>query len=73
MATLDCPPLPPTRVYHRAALIDGQGRVSALCSPKPRAINMKRATWTNRDEAVTCPKCIAAIKAKRAAAPEPKL
>lgn len=50
------------RIYHRGSLINPRGGVSALCFAKPRAIDMKRATWTNRDEAVTCPKCLALIK-----------
>lgn len=61
---MDCPPLPPTRVRHRGAAIDERGRVSALCFPKPRAIDMKRATWVMSDEAVTCPKCKALILAR---------
>lgn len=46
-----------SRIVHRADLINSTGGVSALCFPKPHPINMRRATWTNRDEAVTCPKC----------------
>jgi hypothetical protein len=57
----ECPPLPPTRVRHRGDKIDRRGRVSALCFPKPRAIDMKRATWVMSDDAVTCPKCRALI------------
>ena len=56
-----CPPLPPTRMRHRGDKIDPRGRVSALCFPKPRAIDMKRATWVMTDDAVTCPKCRALI------------
>lgn len=62
----DCPPLPPTRMYHRGDKIDARGRVSALCFPKPRAIDMKRATWTMQDGAVTCLKCKALIDARGA-------
>ena len=61
---LECPPLPPTRMYHRGAKLNQRGAVSALCSAKPRAIDMKRATWTLADEAVTCPKCKALILAR---------
>ena len=60
----DCPPLPPTRMRHRGDKINPQGRVSALCFPKPRAIDMKRATWVMSDDAVTCPKCRALILAR---------
>lgn len=49
--------LAPTRLTHKAAQVDMNGRVSALCFMAVRPINMKRATWTLRDEAVTCPKC----------------
>lgn len=62
--TDDCPPLVPTRVRHRGDKIDPKGRVSALCYPKPRAIDMKRATWVMTDEAVTCPKCLALIRGR---------
>ena len=64
MVDMDCPPLPPTRVRHRGDKINAQGRVSALCFPKPRAIDMKRATWVMSDDAVTCPKCRALILAR---------
>lgn len=64
---LECPPLPPTRMRHRASKIDPKGRVSALCFPKPRAIDMKRATWVMNDDAVTCPKCRAIITRAAAA------
>lgn len=57
MSDDECPPLPPTRTYHRAALINANGGVSALCFSRPRAIDMKRATWTTQDSAVTCHKC----------------
>lgn len=61
---------PNQRIYHRGSLINQRGGVSALCFSKPRAINLKQAMWTNRDEAVTCPKCLAIIKA-RAQTPQP--
>lgn len=75
MSTLilgDCPPLPPTRIRHRGDKIDGRGRVSALCFPVPRAIDMKRATWVMSDEAVTCPKCRALIAARQGDQGQPK-
>jgi hypothetical protein len=49
---------PRQRTYHRATKIREDGSVSALCFKSPRAIDMRRATWTIRDEAVTCPKCL---------------
>lgn len=36
---------------------DGSGRMSALCFPRPRAINLHVATWTLTPAAVTCRKC----------------
>jgi hypothetical protein len=54
-------PAPRAKRYHLAAAMDDEGHVSALCFNPPRAINMRRASWTNRREAVTCPKCLAII------------
>jgi hypothetical protein len=54
-------PAPRRRVIHRAAKINEQGGVSARCFKRPRAIDLRRASWTIRDEAVTCPKCAALI------------
>lgn len=68
-----CPPLPPKRVRHRGDKINQRGGVSALCFSKPRAIDMKRATWVMNDDAVTCPKCRALILARTGGAkPSPK-
>lgn len=47
---------------HRAKLITGDGRVSPLCAKRPRAIDLARASWTNRDEAVTCPRCLDVLR-----------
>lgn len=52
---------PKVRVYHMASKINENGDVSALCFARPRAINLSVATWTNRKDAVTCPKCIKAL------------
>ena len=49
------------RLIHKAEAVDVTGRVSALCFMSRRAIDLKKATWTLRDEAVTCPKCLAWI------------
>ena len=38
------------------------GAVSALCFKKPRAIDLKIASWTIRDEAVTCKQCLRIIE-----------
>ena len=56
------------KIYHRAAGIRADGAVTALCYSKPRKINLAIALWTNRDEAVTCPKC----KALLGNSPSPK-
>jgi hypothetical protein len=54
------PPEPRQKVCHRAQLLSHRG-VSALCFKRPRSIDLRRAMWTNRDEAVTCKKCLAII------------
>ena len=46
-------PPPRQRIRHRAAKISCTGAVSALCFKTPHAIDMKRASWTLGDEAVT--------------------
>lgn len=55
------------KVYHYAAKIRADGAVSALCFKRPRAINLKIALWTNRAEAVTCPRCRRALAASQPA------
>jgi hypothetical protein len=47
------PPRP--KVIHLAGMMRDDGAVSAACSPKPRPIDLRRATWTIRRDAVTCP------------------
>jgi hypothetical protein len=54
-----------SKIYHRAAKVRANGDVSALCFKRPRRIDLAKASWTNRDEAVTCPRCLAAIRAQR--------
>lgn len=54
------PIAPKPKIYHRAHLVSSKG-VSALCFKRPRSINLRQAMWTNRDEAVTCKKCLAMI------------
>lgn len=46
------------KLYHRASKIHDDGKVSALCFARPRPIDLSRASWTIRDEAVTCPRCL---------------
>lgn len=50
-------PAPRQRTYHKAAGINDNGDVSALCFSTPRAIDMTKASWTTSDNAVTCAKC----------------
>ena len=47
------------KIYHRAGKIRPDGAVSARCFKRPRPIDLSKASWTFRPEAVTCPKCIA--------------
>lgn len=53
---------PKPKIYHRGDKINNAGGVSALCFVKPKAIDLSKATWTNRDEAVTCKKCLAILQ-----------
>lgn len=53
---------------HLAHLLGPNGEVSALCFSRPHAIDMTRASWTNRLEAVTCPRCRHLIKTQRGTA-----
>lgn len=46
-----------------AKLINSKGGVSPLCAKKPKVLNLSRELWTNRAEAVTCPKCKVIIDA----------
>lgn len=51
-----------TKIVHMAKHVAPDGRVSALCFSRPRAIDLTRASWTNRPYAVTCKKCKAKFK-----------
>jgi hypothetical protein len=51
---------PKAKRYHMAAKINPEGGV---CFARPRAIDLRRATWTLRAEAVTCPKRMAVLRA----------
>jgi hypothetical protein len=50
--------------YHRAHLMSERG-VSALCFGRPRVIDLSKACWTIRDEAVTCKKCKRVMERER--------
>ncbi len=49
---------------HKAGKCDDRGNVSALCYLRPRPIDLRYATWTLRDEAVTCEGCALILKHK---------
>jgi hypothetical protein len=48
---------------HMAKGLRDDGAVTALCFTRPRPINLKAATWTNRLSAVTCEKCLRSLHA----------
>lgn len=50
-------------IYHRANKMASDGSVSALCFSIPHPIDLKKASWIIRDDAVTCSKCKAKIAA----------
>lgn len=50
------------RITHFADWIREDGAVSAACFAKPRAIDMKRASWTNQPEFVSCKNCLALLE-----------
>ena len=52
------------KTYHMAKMVTLDGAVSPLCAKVPRAIDLSKASWTLRADAVTCPRCRAALKAK---------
>ncbi len=54
-----------TKIVHRAKHLHPDGSVSPLCATSTRAINTRRASWTLRDDAVTCKRCLSCLKTKR--------
>jgi hypothetical protein len=46
-----------TKLYHMASKVNERGGVSALCFAQKRSIDLRRASWGLRPEAVTCPRC----------------
>lgn len=52
-------PIPTGKTIHLASRIYAQGAVRALCHRGYRLINLSVASWTHREEAVTCAKCLA--------------
>ena len=63
-------PPPAVKPVHMAKMVNDKGDVSPLCAARPRRINLKVATWTNRAEAVTCKKCLTALASPKATTPE---
>ena len=49
------------KTIHMADKVNERGGVSAKCFERPRAIDLKRSTWTLRLEAITCRKCLRTI------------
>lgn len=64
VGTITTPKAP--KPVHRAKGIRGDGAVSALCFRGPRPIDLSRASWTLRDDGVTCKRCLKKM-AERAA------
>jgi hypothetical protein len=50
---------------HKAKHLRPDGAVSPLCARTPRAIDLKRATWTLHNDAVTCSRCLAVLHRPR--------
>lgn len=53
------------KIIHMAKLIDDRGGVSAVCYATSHPIDLKTASWTLRPDAVTCSRCLAAIREGR--------
>lgn len=49
---------PRVRKYHYATFVRKGGAISALCFTRPRAIDMRKATWTISAAAVNCQRCL---------------
>jgi hypothetical protein len=48
---------PLRKTIHRGAMIRADGAVSAACFKRPHPVDLARASWTIRNEAVTCARC----------------
>ena len=57
---------PKSKPVHMASKINANGDVSALCFYTPKPINLAKATWTNREEAVTCKRCKEQVRIRQA-------
>jgi len=54
------------KIVHMASKVNSDGGVSALCYRMPHVIDLSRAMWSLRADAVTCPKCRALMDGARA-------
>ncbi len=52
------------RTVHLARLINRQGEISPLCAVSPRALNLKKESWTTQVRYVTCLRCQAKIRGR---------
>jgi len=50
------------KIIHKAKLVASHGDVSPLCAKTPRKIDLSKESWTLRDNAVTCPKCLVELQ-----------
>lgn len=55
---------PFTKLYHMADKMTADGRVSALCFARPRAIDLRRASWTIVPTQVNCSACLKVMAAQ---------
>ena len=51
------------KIVHKAKLVSTTGDVSPLCAKRPKKIDLAKESWTLRDSAVTCPKCLKELTA----------
>lgn len=51
-----------SKKVHLGKKVNARGQCSALCFDPPRAINMKRESWTLDESAVTCSDCRSVIE-----------
>jgi hypothetical protein len=52
---------PRPKPVHMADLVNAHGEVSPLCADVPRAIDLRRETWTLQRTATTCESCLLAL------------
>ena len=65
-------PTPGPMPVHMAHGVTEMGDVTALCFKRPRAIDLGRARWTLRRNAVTCPRCLLAMDGQETEAASPQ-